>query len=72
VKISVYVPGSVDEGNITNQTVIFKVSYSAGITGVFSTSKARLNGTLPTKRGTHIMEIEAIDHASYDVDIHEA
>ncbi len=72
VRISVYVPGSVDEGNITNQTVIYKVSYNAGITGIFSTSKARLNGTLPTSKGTHIMEIRAIDHASYDVDIQEA
>ncbi len=72
VKVSVFVPEGVEEYNITNRTIILKVVYSGGSTGVFSESRARLNGTIPTSRGTYWMEVRAVDDANFDIDIQKA
>jgi len=72
VKVSLFVPDGVEEHNITNRTIILKVVYSGGSTGIFSTSRARLNGTMPTSRGTYWMEVRAVDNADFDVDIQKA
>ncbi len=69
VRITVFVPGGVQEVNITNRTVSFKVRYTTGLTGVFAVSRARLNGTIPTDRGTYWLGIRAVDHVDYDIDI---
>jgi uncharacterized protein (UPF0333 family) len=69
VKITVFIPGGVQEANITNRTVALKVQYTTGVTGVFAVSRARLNGTIPTSRGTYWLEIRAVDHADYDINI---
>jgi uncharacterized protein (UPF0333 family) len=72
VKVSVFVPDGVELANITNRTVILKVAYTGGTTGILSTSRARLNGTVPTRRGTYWMEVRAVDNANFDVDIQKA
>jgi len=72
VRIKIFIPSGVEEANITNQTVIMKVVYSGGTTGIFSVSRAGLNGTMPVTRGMHIMDIRAVDNANYEVDIQEA
>ncbi|UCD03064.1 MAG: hypothetical protein JSV63_00295 [Candidatus Aenigmatarchaeota archaeon] len=72
VRITVFIPDGVEEVNITNRTVNFRVAFSAGVTGIFALSRARLNGTIPTKRGTYWLEIEAIDHVDYDINIQQA
>ena len=48
-QLNVDVPDGIDLARIVNHTVVYKVSTYAGISDVFSVSKANLYGTLPTK-----------------------
>lgn len=59
VKLDVYIPSRVDEIDISNKTINLKVSSSAGVSDVFSTSVADLNGTLPTLEGMHSISVES-------------
>ncbi len=72
VRVTVFIPEGVQEANITNQTIMLRVAYTGGNTGVFSISRARLNGTIPTRRGTYWMEVRAVENANFEVDIRKA
>jgi len=51
ISVNVDLPAGVSSYNITNKTIIYKVSLSSGTTSVFYTTKATLNGTLPISEG---------------------
>lgn len=72
VRINVFIPGGVNETSITNQTVILNMMHSGGITSIFSISRARLNGTIPSTKGMYRMEVRAVYNANYDIDIQRA
>jgi hypothetical protein len=72
VRLSVFIPQGIESYNITNRTIILNVVNFAGRTTVFSTSRARLNGTLPAGSGNYWIEVRAIDDADYDVNIGRA
>lgn len=67
VRVSIYIPDSMVDYNITNYTINLRVRYGNVISDVFAESKAKLNGTLPLTSGSYWMEIEAVDNANYDV-----
>ena len=72
VSINVFIPDGVNETIINNRTVILNMMYSGGITSIFSVSRAALNGTIPSTRGMHRMEVRAVDNANYGIDIQRA
>ncbi len=72
VRIRVNMPAGVESASLTNNTIILNVRRGAGPTTVFATSRARLNGTLPTSGGSYWLDIRAVDDASCDVDIQRA
>jgi len=61
VEMKIYIPAGVEEVNITNKTVIFKVRTTAGLSDVFSLSIAEMNGSLPTEEGIYPIIIESKD-----------
>ncbi len=61
VKINVYIPYGVENATIINETIVMEVRTDSSITDVFGFSNARLNGTLPVKKGNYQIEIEAVD-----------
>jgi len=67
VRVSIYIPDSMVDYNITNYTINLRVRYGNVISDVFAESKAKLNGTLPLTSGSYWMEIKAVDNANYDV-----
>jgi uncharacterized protein (UPF0333 family) len=69
VRVSVFIPSGIQQTNITNKTVTLTVVHSSGTTGIFSQSRARLNGTIPDSKGSYWLEIRAVDHVDYEVDI---
>lgn len=72
LRVSVHIPGGVEEYNITNSTIIITIRNAGGVTGIFAESRARLNGTLPIDRGTYWIDVRAVDNANFDVDIQKA
>jgi hypothetical protein len=72
LRIDVLIPDNLQSYNITNRTVTLNILYANVVTDVFASSKARLNGTIPTTGGHHWLDIEAIEDANYDINIHEA
>jgi len=71
VKVSIYIPDAVAGYNITNYTINIKVLYMGTVSDVFAVSRARLNGTLPTTRGSYWMEVQAVEGEDYDVYIRQ-
>jgi len=59
VKIGVYIPMGVESVNITGRSVIMRVRTSSGVSDIFETSMADLNGSLPATSGFHWVLIEA-------------
>ncbi len=59
VSLRVYIPTGVMNISMINTTIIFNVSTSFGYTNVFAISDAKLNGSVPTEEGYHLLSIEA-------------
>ena len=59
VRLDIYIPSRIEEINISNKTVNFRVSSSSGISDVFSTSVANLNGTLSNSEGMYSIYVES-------------
>jgi uncharacterized protein (UPF0333 family) len=59
VKLKLYIPNNVQESTISNKTVIMGVMTDSGISDVYSTSMAALNGTIPTIEGNYWAILEA-------------
>jgi hypothetical protein len=53
VKIEVYIPRNIQEINITGNEINMRILSSSGITDVFATSIAPLQGNLPTQEGLY-------------------
>ena len=51
ITVDVDLPQGIAGYNVTNKTILYKVNISAGTTYIFYTTKATLNGTLPTSEG---------------------
>jgi len=62
VTIQVFIPEGVESVIVTNSTISILMRYKSEFTDVFATSKATLNGTLPTISGNYQIELEAIDN----------
>jgi hypothetical protein len=60
VRLSVYIPSRIEMINITNRTVNFRLLTSTGVSDVFSTSVADLNGTLPDSEGVYWVDVESM------------
>ena len=67
VQVSVFIPEGIEDYYIVNNTVNYMVLYSNSFTDVFATSRARLNGTLPTVAGNYWIEIKAVENENYDI-----
>ena len=67
VKVSVYIPDGVVGYNMTNNTINLRVRYGDAVTDVFASSRARVNGTLPTVEGNYWIQVEAVEGEDYDV-----
>ncbi len=72
IKVSINVPDGVLAANLTNHTAFFRINHYSGVTHIYALSKARLNGTIPTRKGTYLMEIRAVDNAEFDIDVQRA
>ena len=59
VNVKIYIPGGVQDINISNRTINFRVAVGDETSDVFATSMAPLNGTLPAIEGTYWVDIEA-------------
>jgi hypothetical protein len=53
ISVTVDLPEGIISHNLTNKTMMYKVATSIGTTDVFFTTRANLNGTLPTSEGRH-------------------
>ncbi len=62
IRINVYIPGGVRNSTIINDTVHLEVWADPIYTHIYAFSTAQLNGTIPTDKGYHWLEIEATDN----------
>lgn len=59
VKMEIYIPGGVQEINISGNEINMRVLSSSGLTDVFATSIAQMQGSLPTQEGLYNVLIKA-------------
>jgi len=59
---SVYIPEGVESINITGKNVLMKVRVAGGITDIFATSKADLQGSISNTQGMKKIKIKAEDN----------
>ena len=59
---SVYIPEGIDSINITGNMIIIKVRVASGITDVFVTSKATLDGSISNVQGVKRIRIKAEEY----------
>lgn len=68
VSILVRIPDGIEEASLENKTVLFKVRTSAGVSDVYHTTIAPLDGSLPTKGGEYKFYLTAIeDHVTINI-----
>lgn len=67
IEIEILIPENVESMEIINNTIIWKVRTSAGVSDIYYTSVANISGNLPTKSGYYKMVIEA---KAYGVEIY--
>lgn len=60
VKLKLYIPKYVEKIEMINNTIIFRIRTPSGISDVFSTSIAIVNGSLPNEEGIYWVNVEAV------------
>lgn len=60
LRVSVYIPSGVEGSTILNHTVRLRVRTGPDVSDVFATSKAVVNGSLPTTSGNYWVTVEAV------------
>lgn len=61
VRLALYIPSNVQGSSIVNKTVILRVVTDSGISDIYSTSLANLNGSIPISEGNYWATLEAKD-----------
>ena len=59
VILNVYIPSRIEQANLTNTSVIFKLHTSSGYSDVFSSSSANMTGIVPSSEGMYRISIES-------------
>jgi uncharacterized protein (UPF0333 family) len=59
ITLSVYIPDKVFAINFSNNMIIMKINVSSGVTDIFSTSKAPLQGSISTTSGTKSIKVKS-------------
>ncbi len=59
VRLNVYIPSRVEEINITEKTINFRMRSSVGFSDIFSSSAANLNGTVSDSEGMRLISVES-------------
>lgn len=61
MEIEIYLPEGIEEIQLANKTILFRVRTSAGISDIFYVSLANVTGTLPKTSGYRIAKIQAFE-----------
>ncbi|NIM47566.1 MAG: hypothetical protein GTN40_05430 [Candidatus Aenigmarchaeota archaeon] len=59
---SVYIPEGVESIDITGKTILMKIRIGGGISDIFATSKANLQGSISSTQGIKRIKIKAEDN----------
>jgi uncharacterized protein (UPF0333 family) len=62
VRINIYIPYSVENVTIVNNSIDFRVRVNSEVTDIFAFSNAQLNGSIPREQGYYWVNIEAKDN----------
>jgi len=57
--IDVYIPEGIEQINLENKIILFKIKTRAGISDIFYTSVANLNGSIPMQNGYYKLSLRA-------------
>jgi hypothetical protein len=62
MEIEIYLPEGIEEIQIANKTILFKVKTSAGTSDIFYISLANVTGNLPRTSGYRIVKVQAFEN----------
>ncbi len=63
ISTEVYIPSGVEQVQFLNNTIVFKVRTSAGVSDIFYIAATNITGSLPTSSGYYIVYLSALNNS---------